>query len=114
MHIDDYSFGRMVVDGDEHTFDLILTPTRVHPDWWRPEGHRCTVEDLGAVLDEPPDRLVIGTGAWERMRPEEQLDAVLQARGIVTETHPTDEAVRRYNELVATDASVAGAFHLTC
>ena len=38
-------------------------------DWWRAEGHRLTLADLGDVLDELPERLVVGTGANGRMRP---------------------------------------------
>lgn len=113
-HIDDYSFGRMVVDGDEHTFDLILTPSGVHPDWWRPEGHRCTADDLEPVLDDPPEVLVIGTGASGRMRPDEQLAQTLRTRGIASEVHTTDPAVARFNQLAASGTRLAGAFHLTC
>lgn len=114
MHIDDYRFGRMVVDGEEHTFDLIVTPGGAHPDWWRPEGHRCTVSDLAPVFDDPADVLVIGTGMSERMRPEDSLEETLRGHDIVTEAHPTDEAVARFNELAAAGQRVAGAFHLTC
>ena len=35
----DYSFGRLVVDGSEHRRDLIVTPRRVVPEWWRRDGH---------------------------------------------------------------------------
>lgn len=114
MRIDDYSFGRMVVDGEEHTFDLIVTPAGVHPDWWRPEGHRCTLDDLDAVLDDSSEVLVIGTGMSGRMRPDEQLEQALGARGIASEAHTTDQAVARFNELAESGTRLAGAFHLTC
>ena len=34
----DYAFGRLTVDGAEHTRDLIVLPDRVVGDWWR-KGH---------------------------------------------------------------------------
>jgi hypothetical protein len=38
--LEDYSFGRIVVDGEEQTRDLIVTPDRVVTNWWRREGLR--------------------------------------------------------------------------
>jgi uncharacterized protein len=35
--LEDYSFGRLTVDGQEHTRDLIVLPDRVVSDWWRPD-----------------------------------------------------------------------------
>ena len=40
--IDDYDFGRIVVDGLEQTRDVILLPGRVVLNWWRQDGHRCS------------------------------------------------------------------------
>src|SRR5918994_662614 len=36
--LEDYSFGRIVVDGEEQTRDLIVLPHRVLTNWWRREG----------------------------------------------------------------------------
>jgi hypothetical protein len=44
--LEDYSFGRIVVDGEEQTRDLIVLPHRVLTNWWRREGHSLAVEDL--------------------------------------------------------------------
>lgn len=52
--LEDYSFGRLTVDGDEHTRDLIVLPRRVVANWWRREGHSLVLEDLEEVLDELP------------------------------------------------------------
>jgi hypothetical protein len=43
--LEDYSFGRITVDGEEHTRDLIVLPGRVVPDWCRREGHSLALED---------------------------------------------------------------------
>ncbi len=62
-----YGFGRIVVDGNEHTRDLIILPDRVVGNWWRRDGHALVNEALRDVLDELPTHLVVGTGAHGRL-----------------------------------------------
>jgi len=33
MHISDYRFGRIVIDGKTYTSDVIVYPDRVDPSW---------------------------------------------------------------------------------
>ena len=111
--IDSYAFGRIVVDGRTYTADLILLPDRVVEGWWRQEGHVLHTADLEAVLDATPEVLIVGQGAYGRMRvPDETADAVRSA-GIVLIALPTGEAVERYNARPA-GQRVAAALHLTC
>jgi hypothetical protein len=110
--IQSYSFGHIVVDGEEATNDVIVLPGRVVHNWWRRDGHALVLEDLREVLDELPQRLVVGTGAYGRMHPDPAVVAELRERGIEVEALPTEEAVRRYGELDA--ARTAAALHLTC
>ena len=102
----------MVVDGREETSDVIVLPQRVVRRWWRAEGHSLVLADLADILDELPERLVVGTGAFGRMRPDPRLADELGGRGVAVEALPTEEAVRRYNELDPT--RTAAALHLTC
>ena len=108
----DYGFGRLTVDGAEHTRDLIVLPDRVVSDWWRREGHSLAVEDLQEVLDALPERLILGVGAQGRLRPDTAVIAELERRGVTVECLPTDAAVRRYGEL--DERRTAAALHLTC
>jgi hypothetical protein len=110
--IDQYEFGRIVVDGREETRDLIILPGRVVRNWWRRDGHALVLDDLAEVLDELPSHLVVGTGANGRMRPDPQAIRQLQNRGLTVEALPTGQAVRRFGELHP--ASTAAALHLTC
>lgn len=110
--IDDYSFGRVTVDGREETHDVIVLPQRVVRNWWRRDGHALVLEDLEAVLDELPARLIIGTGADGRLRPDPGTVAALRARGVDVDALPTAEAVRLYG--TANPAETAAALHLTC
>jgi hypothetical protein len=70
------------------------------------------LEDLDEVLDELPTRLILGTGAQGRLRPDQDALEALEARGVTVEVMRTDEAVRRYSEL--NPAATAAALHLTC
>lgn len=110
--LEGYRFGRIVVEGQEHVRDLIVLPGRVVGNWWRKEGHALVLEDLEDVLEELPERLVIGTGAMGRMRPDPATLQALRDRGVEVEVLPTEEAVRRYGEL--DPARTAAALHLTC
>ena len=102
----------MVVDGEEHSRDVIVLPSRVVPDWWRQDGHSLMLDDLGDVLDELPERLIVGCGAHGRLRPNPSVLEALAERGIEVEAVPTDEAVRRYGQ--SDPARTAAALHLTC
>ncbi|MFQ5948621.1 MAG: MTH938/NDUFAF3 family protein, partial [Acidimicrobiia bacterium] len=62
MHIDDYEYGRIVIDGREERKDVILTRSRIYPNWWRKEGHALSLEDLDPVVTQRPGVLVVGTG----------------------------------------------------
>lgn len=71
--------------------------------------------DLGALLEGPVDRLVVGTGAYGQMRPATGLEEDLAAGGVTLEVLPTAAAVDRINELLRLGtAGWAGALHLTC
>ena len=111
--IEGYAFGRIVVDGRAYSADLILLPERIVEGWWRQEGHALHPVDLEAVFDAAPDVLIVGQGAYSRMRvPGETARAVARA-GIELIALSTDEAVKRYNGFPG-GQRVAAALHLTC
>jgi hypothetical protein len=110
--IEQYGFGHIVIDGEEQTRDVIVLPERVLTNWWRADGHRLVLDDLDEVIEELPGRLVVGTGADGRMRPDPEALEQLRQRGVEVEVLPTHEAVRRYGEL--DPRRTAAALHLTC
>jgi hypothetical protein len=110
--IEGYDFGRVTIDGREETRDVIVLPHRVVHGWRRKDGHRLVLDDLDEVLDELPERLLVGTGAYGRMRPDPEALERLRARGVDVEVIPTPKAVQRYAEL--DPRKTAAALHLTC
>jgi hypothetical protein len=111
--IEEYRFGRIVVDGQTYTHDLIIYPGRVQGHWWRKEGHRLAPEDLPALLREPPEVLVVGQGSPGLMVVPPATLERLQALGIEVIVEPTARAWQTYNRLRQEKRAVA-ALHLTC
>ena len=111
--IDSYEFGRIVIDGEAVTSDVIIYPGRFDAGWWRKEGHKLQVEDIQSILEAKPDVLVVGTGAYGQMRVTPEAATAIEEAGIRLIAEPTGEACKRYNEL-ADSASVVAALHLTC
>jgi len=113
MHIDDYSFGRIVIDKKTYTSDVIVYPDRVNPSWWRKEGHYLQKADLTEVVDAKPDTLIVGTGNSGVMQVPESTVQFLESKGITVFIEKTGKAVELFNKQTG-DKKVIGAFHLTC
>jgi hypothetical protein len=94
---------------------VIVLPGRVLSNWWRRDGHSLVIEDLEDVLDELPERLIVGCGYAGKLEPDRSVIEALARRGVKVEALPTADAVARFEELEARDpAGVAAALHLTC
>ena len=114
MHIDQYRFGHIDIEGRGFDADVIVFPGRVQDRWWRQQGHRLAREDLATVLAEKPELLVVGTGYYGRMQvPAETLDA-LRGAGIDVRVEKTGSAVEEFNRLQRECARIVAALHLTC
>ena len=111
--IESYSFGRMVVDGQTYTSDLIILPDRILPSWWRKSGHHVCLEDLTDIIPSKLEILVIGTGFFGLMKVDPDISSELKSKEIILITNKTKEAVKKFNNL-STSKKTAGAFHLTC
>ena len=113
MKIEEYRFGRVVIEGRTYTTDVIVYADRVTSDWWRREGHELSVEDLTDVLREKPEVLVVGTGSpgFMRVLPETRLR--LKDEKIELIVKPTEEACALFNTLQTIRKAVA-CLHLTC
>ena len=112
-HIDSYQFGLVVVDGRMHTKDLIILPGQVLDGWWRTEAHSLFVDDLEAVLAAKPEVLIVGTGAYGRLRVPNQTRQALEASGIEVVAERTEKACRTFNSIAGLRIAAA-ALHLTC
>jgi len=112
-HIDSYSFGRIIIDGREHTADVLILPGGTRPGWRRARGHELGAADLEQALEARPSVIIIGTGNLGRMDVPESTQAFLRQQGVRFEVLRTAAACQRYNEL-AKKEQPAAALHLTC
>ena len=115
--IKSYSFGHMEIGDDTYTADLIILPdATILPNWRRKQGHVLEVEDLQAVIPVKPDMIIVGTGAYDRMKMAPSLAKALLSMGIELNALATDAAVTLFNTTIARtpDKSVSACFHLTC
>ncbi len=113
MVIEQYSFGRITIDGKTYTSDVVIYPGRIDSSWWRKEGHKLQIEDLTDVIAAKPQILIVGMGAYGVMKVPENTLAHLQSKGIEVHAANTDKAVDLFNELQKGRVVVA-ALHLTC
>ena len=111
--LEDYSFGRVTVDGEVHTKDLIVHDGGVIPRWWREQGHSLVPSDLDTIIHNNLKTLIVGCGASGQLVVPLSTQEWLQNRGVSVIALPTAEACRRYNEMCSRGGVVA-ALHLTC
>ncbi len=113
-----YAFGRMAVNDQIFTSDLIIFPDgRIQNNWIRHSGHVLVLADLDALIQEKPDLIIAGTGAHGRMTLAPGLKTALTNMGIEVQAMPTDRAVARFNHTLEHQTrarQISACFHLTC
>lgn len=112
--IDDYTFGRISVNGRIYSKDIIIYPDgRVQDSWWRKSGHKLCINDIRELIETELEMIIAGTGSPGLMKPEEELIELLAGKGIAFKALPSKEAMQLYNTLCV-EKRVGACFHLTC
>ncbi len=111
--IESYSFGKMKINGDLYSKDLIVFPDRIDSSWRRKSGHCLEWEDVQDILEENPQVLVAGTGFAGRMKVHENLIRKCRELDIELIIKKTKTAVKEFNKHCSCKKT-CGAFHLTC
>jgi hypothetical protein len=114
MEITSYNFGKIEIDGQTYSADVIITPERVVDTWWRKQGHKLAVGDLAEIMAAKPEILVVGTGYYGRMAVPEETRRYLRSQHLPLREAQTTEAVAEFNRLQRESARVVAALHLTC
>ena len=112
--IEDYSFGRIVINGKTYQQDVIIHQGRVLANWWRKTGHSVDPDDIREVLSAKPDILVLGKGSPGLMTASPALRKLLENQGIQLIEQATAKAVLTFNRLLAEGKNISAGFHLTC
>ena len=113
MEIEHYSFGKITVDGQTYTSDVIIYPDKINSSWWRKEGHNLHVDDLKDVIEAEPEVLIVGTGYFGVMKVPKETISNLESKGIAVHVERSGKAVELFNKLQR-DKKVTAALHLTC
>lgn len=111
--IQSYRFGRIQIDGESYQKDVIIFPDRVRPEWWRERGHDLAPADLEEVFSAEAEVLIVGQGAYSRMKVPDDTRARIKEEGFELHVLGTKEAVELYNQR-RDQARVIAALHLTC
>jgi len=114
MHIDEFSFGKIVVNGSPYNNDIKIIGEKVTSGWWRKSGHIVGIEDVADILQQVPDILVIGKGESGLMRVADPLQRRLEKMGIALVEENSSSAVETFNRLIREGKSVAAGFHVGC
>lgn len=112
MEIKSYSFGKIVISNEEYNSDLIIFPDKVQTNWWRKKGHLLQKEDLKSVINYNPQKLIIGTGKYGRMKVPQSLIRFFKNMEIDIEVYKTNKAVDLFNKSKSED--IVCALHLSC
>ena len=111
--IDKYSFGSIVVEGEQYSSDIIIFCDHVESNWWRKQGHTLSKEDIHSVVAVHPDVIIIGTGYYGIMKVPPAIVEYARVHGIEMIVEKTTKAWKTYNE-VRNDKNVVACLHLTC
>lgn len=112
--IDEYTFGKIIINGTPYTSDIRIIRGRVFPDWWRERGHVVSVRDIEEILSAEPDVLVLGTGFYGAVKIDPPVKQILDDRDIRLIALKSGEAATELNRLADARANVAAGFHLSC
>jgi hypothetical protein len=113
--INEYKFGEIIIDHVPYISDVIILPGRVQDNWRRKKGHLLQIVDIRESVERGnPKTVIIGTGKFGVMRISKEVREYLEKQGITLYAERTEKAVEIYNRLISVDASVIGAFHITC
>ena len=110
--IDSYKFGRITIEGEEYTTDLILTPTKIIKNWQKEEGLLLKASDLKQAMKEMPKVLIIGIGFEGCMKLDSSVEYICSKNNVKLIVQKTKEAVNTFNSMKA--PGVVAALNLTC
>jgi len=112
--ITDFSFGRIVANGQTCSNDIKMVQGALVSDWWRKSGHTVEIADVQDALDTELEILVIGMGQPGYMKITDSLRKHLAERNVKLIEEPTPKAIETYNRLYKEGRRVAGGFHVGC
>ncbi|RLG10689.1 hypothetical protein DRN73_07185 [Candidatus Pacearchaeota archaeon] len=118
--IEEYHFGSITVNGKTYDQDIEVRWNGEVLPWWRKESHIFNLGDIQRALNQNPEIIIFGTGAYGVAKITEEAEKEIKLRGIKLIIDKTDEAVKTFNIIKqkskeeGEEKKVIGLFHLTC
>lgn len=113
MKITNYKFGKIGIDGNKYTNDLIIFPNNIKTNWWRDKGHKLQPQDLEEVFEYKPKKLIVGKGYYGFMSISEEVKEKAKEMNIELIGEKSKKACKLFNETKNKD-NLVFAIHLTC
>jgi hypothetical protein len=116
MHFDNFTFGKISIDGITYDHDVVIDRGKVHRR--KKKASKRFREEFGhtplSVKEQIPwkcGRLVIGTGAHGSLPVMQEVETEAQRRKVTIEVLPTAEAIKVLNEEPENTNAI---LHVTC
>lgn len=114
VKINSSEFGEITVDGKTYASDIYVCYDGELKETRLLERHLFSKEELSFLLKKNPEVIVIGTGQYGLVEVSKDVKTITSKRGIELIKASTQEAIKKFNELIEKGRKVAGFFHVTC
>lgn len=119
--IEEYHFGSITINGKNYDHDVEVRWNGEVLEWWRKEGHVFDLEDVKRAVEQNPETIILGTGAYGICQVTKECQDFIKEKGIKLIIDNTEEAVKTFNIILKSSKGeegkqekVIGLFHLTC
>lgn len=116
MKIEEFSFGRIKIDGEEYDHDVVIDRGSIGKRDKKPS--KALTEKFGhtplSIKEDIPwscSCLIIGTGAYGRLPVTDEIKREAAQRRVDLVMMPTSEAIEKVNQA---DAGTNAILHVTC
>ncbi len=126
MHIEEYKFGSITIDGKiyEHDVEIrwalkesLRDPTGQVGEvlsWQRGQSHFIDVEDVKRAIEQNPDTIIIGAGEAGLAQVTEGAQKFIRDKNVELIIDSTEQSIKTFNIRKEKFEKVIGLFHLTC
>jgi len=119
--IEEYHFGSIKILGKTYNHDVEVRWTGEVLSWWRKESHLFDLEDIKRAVEQNPETIIFGIGAYGAAQVTEAAQEFIRGKGIKLIIDKTEKAVKTFNiikkesiEEEGEQRKIIGLFHLTC
>jgi hypothetical protein len=116
--IDSFNFGFIVVDEKQYSSDIVILPDGTvkerTPGKGRLGSHTIARGEIEALTKTQPEVILIGTGVQNMARLAHDAEFYLTEPDLDLTLLPSNEVVKKYNQLIEDGEKVAALIHITC